>query len=96
MGRVFLGMSAGRRPVAVKVIRRDLAADPEFRERFRREVAAARLVNGMFTAMVVDEDVDAPEPWLATPYVAGPSLAEAVHDFGPLPASSVLARWPRA
>jgi hypothetical protein len=91
MGRVFLGMSAGRRPVAVKVIRRDLAADPEFRERFRREVAAARLVNGMFTAMVVDEDVDAPEPWLATAYVAGPSLAEAVRDFGPLPASSVLA-----
>jgi eukaryotic-like serine/threonine-protein kinase len=91
MGRVFLGMSAGRRPVAVKVIRRDLAADPEFRERFRREVAAARKVNGMFTAMVVDADVDAAEPWLATAYVAGPSLAEAVHEFGPLPASSVLA-----
>jgi eukaryotic-like serine/threonine-protein kinase len=91
MGRVYLGMSAGRRPVAVKIIRRDLAADPEFRERFRREVAAARKVNGMFTAMVLDADVDAPEPWLATAYVAGPSLAEAVHDFGPLPADSVLA-----
>jgi eukaryotic-like serine/threonine-protein kinase len=91
MGRVFLGRSAGGRPVAVKVIRSDLAADPDFRSRFRREVAAARRVSGLFTAMVVDADVDAPEPWLATAYVAGPSLSEAVHDHGPLPVSSVLA-----
>jgi hypothetical protein len=91
MGRVFLGRSAGGRPVAVKVIRSDLAADPDFRARFRREVAAARKVNGLFTAMVVDADVDAPEPWLATAYVAGPSLAEAVREHGPLPVNSVLA-----
>ena len=91
MGRVFLGRSAGGRPVAVKVIRSDLAADPDFRKRFRREVAAARKVSGLFTAMVVDADVDAPEPWLATAYVAGPSLSEAVNDHGPLPLSSVLA-----
>jgi hypothetical protein len=91
MGRVFLGRSAGGRPVAVKVIRNDLAADPDFRARFRREVAAARKVNGLFTAMVVDADVDAPEPWLATAYVSGPSLAEAVRERGPLPVNSVLA-----
>jgi eukaryotic-like serine/threonine-protein kinase len=91
MGRVFLGRSAGGRPVAVKVIRSGLAADPDFRARFRREVAAARRVSGLFTAMVVDADVDALEPWLATAYVAGPSLAEAIHDHGPLPLSSVLA-----
>jgi hypothetical protein len=91
MGRVFLGRSAGGRPVAVKVIRSDLAADPDFRARFRREVAAARKVSGLFTAMVVDADVDAPEPWLATAYVAGPSLAEAVRDHGTLPSGSVLA-----
>jgi eukaryotic-like serine/threonine-protein kinase len=91
MGRVFLGRSAGGRPVAVKVIRSELAADPDFRARFRREVAAARKVNGLFTAMVIDADVDAPEPWLATAYVDGPSLSEAIHDHGPLPVSSVLA-----
>jgi len=71
MGRVFLGRSAGGRPVAVKVIRSELASDPDFRGRFRREVAAARRVNGLFTAMVVDADVEAEEPWLATAYVAG-------------------------
>jgi serine/threonine protein kinase len=91
MGRVFLGMSAGGRPIAVKVIRTELATDPDFRARFRGEVAAAQKVSGLFTALVVDADLDAPVPWLATAYVAGPSLAEAVRGHGPLPASSLMA-----
>ncbi|HEY1005185.1 MAG TPA: serine/threonine-protein kinase [Streptosporangiaceae bacterium] len=91
MGQVFLGMSAGGRPIAVKVIRTELATDPDFRGRFRREVAAAQKVSGLFTALVVDADLDCPMPWLATAYVAGPSLTEAVKGHGPLPARSVLA-----
>ena len=91
MGRVFLGLSAGGRPVAVKVIRADLAADQEFRVRFGREVAAARRVSGLFTALVVDADVDGPVPWLATAYVAGPSLSEAVTGKGPMPVRPALA-----
>ena len=91
MGRVFLGVSEAGRPVAVKVIHARLAADPEFRARFSIEVAAARKVSGLFTALVVDADVDAPVPWLATAYVAGPSLSEAVRERGPLSVPSVLA-----
>jgi serine/threonine protein kinase len=91
MGQVFLGMSAGGRPIAVKVIRTELATDPDFRARFRREVAAAQKVSGLFTALVVDADLDSPTPWLATAYVAGPSLTEAVRDHGPLPVGTVLA-----
>ena len=90
MGRVFLGVSAGGRPVAVKVIRDELAADPEFRMRFGQEVAAARRVSGVFTAMVVDADVDGPMAWLATAYVPGPSLSEGVDARGPLPAGALL------
>ena len=91
MGQVFLGLSAGGRPVAVKVIRAELAADQEFRVRFGREVAAARRVSGLFTALVVDADVDGPVPWLATAYVAGPSLSEAVTGHGPMSVQSALA-----
>jgi Protein kinase domain len=91
MGRVFLGMSAAGRPVAVKIIHAELAADPEFRARFSVEVAAARKVSGLFTALVVDADVDAPVPWLATAYVSGPLLSEAVRDRGPLSVPSLLA-----
>ena len=42
MGQVYLGYSPAGRAVAVKVIHRELAKDPMFRTRFRREVAAAR------------------------------------------------------
>ncbi|HEX6522839.1 MAG TPA: hypothetical protein VF070_22985 [Streptosporangiaceae bacterium] len=84
MGRVYLGRSVGGREVAVKVIRAELAADPEFRIRFRREVAAARLVNGLYTAAVVDADTEGSMPWLATTYINAPSLADAVQRGGPL------------
>jgi eukaryotic-like serine/threonine-protein kinase len=90
MGQVFLGRSAGGRLVAVKVIRPELAEEPGFRARFAREVAAARTVCGLFTAPVADADVQGRVPWLATAYVAGPSLADAVDDQGPLPVDSVL------
>jgi serine/threonine protein kinase len=56
MGQVYLGVSRGGRKVAVKVLRADLVTDAEFRTRFAREVAAARTVNGFYTAPVVDAD----------------------------------------
>jgi serine/threonine protein kinase len=90
MGQVFLGMSPGGRPIAVKVIRTELAEDPQFRAQFQQEVAAAQKVSGLFTALVVDADLDSPMPWLATAYVAGPSLTEAVRSHGPLPARTLL------
>lgn len=84
MGRVYLGRSPGGRPVAVKVIRPDLAGEPGFRVRFRREVAAARRVSGAYTAPVLDADPEAATPWMATAYIAGPSLQQAIETYGPL------------
>ncbi len=90
MGRVYLGFSAAGRPAAVKVIRADLAADAEFRTRFQREISVARRVSSVYTAPVIDADLEGPVPWLATACVSGPSLADAVAQHGPLPAESVL------
>jgi outer membrane protein assembly factor BamB len=91
MGQVYLGLSPGGRHVAVKIVHPEFAASPDFRVRFRREVAAAQKVSGLFTAPVVDADVSGVPLWLATAYVPGPSLSEAVNEHGPLPAPSVLA-----
>ncbi|MGP3966829.1 serine/threonine-protein kinase [Streptomyces sp. 6N223] len=85
MGRVYLGRSSGGRAVALKRVHPALAAAPGFRERFAREVRASQAVSGAGTVPVVAADTDAPVPWLATAYVPGPTLAEAVHDHGPLP-----------
>ncbi|WP_067968252.1 serine/threonine-protein kinase [Nocardiopsis trehalosi] len=89
MGVVYLGRSPGGHTVAVKVVRPELAEDADFRRRFATEVAAARRVGGFYTAQLVDADPDGDPPWLATAYIAGPSLHRAVADHGPLPPGSV-------
>jgi serine/threonine protein kinase len=85
MGQVYLGLSPGGRPVAVKVVRADFAqADSEYRTRFAREVEAARRVGGFHTAPVVDADPAGDPPWMVTAYIAGPSLATVVASNGPV------------
>ncbi|MEV0224181.1 serine/threonine-protein kinase [Streptomyces sp. NPDC050704] len=90
MGRVYLSHTQGGRPVAIKVIRPELADDPAFRRRFSREITAARRVRGAYTAELIDADADGVPPWLATLYVPGPSLSDAVARRGPLPVPAVL------
>ncbi|MBT2507563.1 protein kinase [Streptomyces sp. ISL-98] len=102
MGQVYLARSGRGRTVAVKLVRQELAEQEEFRARFRQEVAAARRVGGRWTAPVLDADTEAAIPWVATGYVAGPSLhsvvspaaggaggSEASGGHGPLPERSV-------
>jgi hypothetical protein len=90
MGRVYVGRSSAGRLMGVEVVREELAADLEFLARFTREAAAAKSVSGRFTAAVADANVSGPEPWLATVYMPGPSLAQAVREHGPLPVESNL------
>ncbi|MFI2415765.1 bifunctional serine/threonine-protein kinase/ABC transporter substrate-binding protein [Streptomyces sp. NPDC018947] len=85
MGVVYLGRAKSGELAAVKVILPEYADQPEFRARFRREVAAARRVDSRWAVPVTGADPDAPAPWLATAFVPGPSLAEAVAACGPLP-----------
>ena len=91
MGEVYLAKSPGGRLVAIKLIRPELADERGFRSRFASEISAARNVSGIYTAAVVDADAEAELPWMATVYVPGPSLTDAVEDNGPLPVESVLA-----
>ncbi|MFD5780657.1 PQQ-binding-like beta-propeller repeat protein [Streptomyces sp. NPDC126933] len=84
MGVVHLATSASGLRLAVKVIHANHASDPEFRARFRQEIAAARRVSGAFTAPVVDADPEADRPWMATLFIDGPTLSERVKRNGPL------------
>ncbi|MFF8271686.1 serine/threonine-protein kinase [Streptomyces sp. NPDC016562] len=90
MGKVYLSYTPGGRPIAIKVIRAEFGEDPEFRRRFQQEVRSAQRVQGLYTAPVIDSDTEGAQPWLATAYVPGPSLAHAVARHGGLPSSSVL------
>ncbi|MCX0244200.1 serine/threonine-protein kinase [Streptomyces drozdowiczii] len=90
MGRVYLSHTEDGRAVAIKVVRPELADDPDFRRRFGREVRAARRVRGAYTAELIDADAEAATPWLATLYVPGPSLTQAVARQGPLPVPALL------
>ncbi|GLX02136.1 glycoside hydrolase family 6 protein [Microtetraspora sp. NBRC 16547] len=91
MGTVFLGRDQEGRQVAVKVIHPQWAADPDFRRRFEREVAAAQRVARFCTAAVLGADVDGDVAYLATEYVPGPTLQEAVRTQGPLSGSNLEA-----
>ncbi|MFF3201968.1 bifunctional serine/threonine-protein kinase/ABC transporter substrate-binding protein [Streptomyces sp. NPDC002962] len=89
MGVVFLARAPGGAIAAVKTVRSSYADETGFRARFRREVDAARQVRSPWVVPLLDADADAETPWLATSYVPGPSIAEAVDTFGPLSPASV-------
>ncbi|MGW0706338.1 bifunctional serine/threonine-protein kinase/ABC transporter substrate-binding protein [Streptomyces sp. NPDC002643] len=84
MGLVYLARTPGGSLVALKVLAAEYAEDRGFRDRFRREVEVARRISSPWAVPLVDADADAESPWLATAYVPGPSLAEAVAAHGPL------------
>jgi serine/threonine protein kinase len=84
MGVVYLAETGDGQPVAVKVLRPELADNPEFRTRFGREVTALTRIQGMCTVRVIEADTEAPKPFLVTEYADGPSLSEYVDAHGPL------------
>ena len=84
MGVVYLAAAQDGRPVALKVLRPEMAGDAEFRKRFSREVTALHRVQGVCTVRVIDADTTADRPYLVTEYAEGPSLAEYVEARGPM------------
>ena len=90
MGRVYLAFTPAGRPVALKVVRSDLADDQDFRIRFEQEIQAARRVRGLYTAELIDADPAASPPWLVTAYVPGPSIEEVIDRDGAMPEAMVF------
>ncbi|MFF3785875.1 serine/threonine-protein kinase [Streptomyces sp. NPDC001933] len=91
MGTVYLARSDGGRLVALKTMHARIASDPVARTRFRLEAEAARVIGPVHGARVFAADPAAATPWLATEYVLGPSLDEALDQAGPLPETAVRA-----
>lgn len=92
MGQVFLSRTASGRPLALKTLRAEFGLDPGFEERFAREIASSDQVRSPWTASVVDYSPAGQRPqWLATEYVAAPSLGDWVERNGPLPEPAVRA-----
>ena len=89
MGKAYLGRTGSGRRIVVKAIRPEHVRNPEFRARFTREVKAARKVGGFYTAQVVEANTEADEPWIASAYIPGLSLGQAVSEHGPLPAPAL-------
>jgi hypothetical protein len=89
MGTVYLARGPQGIPVAVKMVRADLAPDGDFRRRFRSEVNRVRQVPPFCTAEVLDADPDHEPPYLVVEYVNAPSLAEVVEERGPLSAANL-------
>ncbi|WP_443046711.1 serine/threonine-protein kinase [Streptomyces sp. DSM 40750] len=90
MGTVYLSHTRGGQPVALKVIRREYGQDPDFRRRFEQEVQAARRVQGYHIVPVVDHDTTGELPWLASAFIAGIPLHDALVAFGALPLPAVF------
>ncbi|MFE7447745.1 serine/threonine-protein kinase [Streptomyces chartreusis] len=92
MGQVFLSRTASGRPLALKTVRTEFGLDPGFEQRFAREIASSDQVRSPWTVSVVDFSPTGHRPqWLATEYVAAPSLADWVASDGPLPETAVQA-----
>jgi hypothetical protein len=89
MGRIYLGRApeGPSELAAVKVIRPEYAEDEGFRRRFERESAALARVRGEQAAVLLGSGYDGDLLWMATEYIPGPSLSEAVATSGPLGAT---------
>ncbi|MFD3453856.1 bifunctional serine/threonine-protein kinase/ABC transporter substrate-binding protein [Streptomyces sp. NPDC058691] len=89
MGVVYLARSPHGAWVALKVIRAEYAEDADFLARFRRETELATRLSSRWTVPVLTSDAEAPSPWLATAYVPGLPLSEALALHGPWPLAQV-------
>ncbi|WP_405942322.1 protein kinase domain-containing protein [Streptomyces sp. NBC_00207] len=93
MGKVYFGRDDSGRTAAVKVLLPELAHDPHLAQRFLREAHTARAVTSGGVARVLDAQTEdtGNRPWIATEFLSGPTLDDAVRQYGPLGSDGVRA-----
>ncbi|TNY35161.1 serine/threonine-protein kinase [Thermomonospora catenispora] len=82
-GVVYLGRDADGTKVAIKLLRADLTENESARNRFVREVQAAKKVARFCTAQVLEADVAGDRPYIVSEFVPGKSLQKLVTEEGP-------------
>ncbi|MEV0775014.1 PQQ-binding-like beta-propeller repeat protein [Streptomyces sp. NPDC050428] len=91
MGKVYVGHDSSGSLAAVKVLRPELAHDRNLAQRFLREAQTAQAVTSTGVARVVGSHTEGGRPWIATEYLSGPTLEQAITGHGPLDDAGVRA-----
>ncbi|MET9669513.1 serine/threonine-protein kinase [Streptomyces sp. NPDC006475] len=91
MGKVYFGHDNQGRAAAVKVLLPQLSNDGHMVQRFLREAEAARSVTGRGVARVLAAQTEGGRLWIASEFLAGPTLEQAVDAYGPLPDEALRA-----
>jgi tRNA A-37 threonylcarbamoyl transferase component Bud32 len=79
------------RDVAVKLMHREIAADSDHLERFRREARAVAQLSHPYIVNVIDAGEDAGRPYIVFEYVQGETLKNRIRRLGRLPVAEAVA-----
>ncbi|MFP3988802.1 PQQ-binding-like beta-propeller repeat protein [Streptomyces sp. E11-3] len=91
MGKVYVGQDGEGQVAAVKVLHPHLTHDTNLTSRFVREAQMAGAVSGGSVARVLDAQTEGGRPWIATEFLTGPTLSDAVRSHGPFDEPTVRA-----
>ncbi|REK87147.1 hypothetical protein DY245_28530 [Streptomyces inhibens] len=91
MGKVYVGQDGAGTVAAVKVLRPELTHEANLVQRFVREAQAAQAVTSKGVACVLGAQTEGGRPWIATEFLTGPTLDEAVEAYGPFDEPAVRA-----
>ena len=79
------------RDVAVKLMHREIAADSDHLERFRREARAVAQLSHPYLVSVIDAGEDEGRPYIVFEYVEGETLKDRIRRMGRLPVAEAVA-----
>jgi eukaryotic-like serine/threonine-protein kinase len=92
MSTVYLaGDETLDRPVAVKVMHREMSEQPDQLERFRREARAVAKLSHPNVVAVIDAGEDGGHPYIVFEYIEGENLKQRIKRLGPLDPQEALA-----